>query len=110
MELPRAIDNRRLLTNMASHPSLRLASKLLSSTRTTTSTTALRQTKTRLFQYPYHSSFHNTARAMVQVGDSVPSVELMEGSPGNKVNLATELASGNGLIIGVPAAYSMSCS
>ena len=43
---------------------------------------------------------------MVKVGDSIPSVELVEGNPGNKVNLATELASGPGLIIGVPAAFS----
>ena len=42
---------------------------------------------------------------MVKVGDSIPSVELVEGSPGNKVNLANELK-GKGLIIGVPAAFS----
>lgn len=40
----------------------------------------------------------------------MPNVEVLhEGSPGNKVNLATELV-GNGLIIGVPAAFSPSCS
>jgi 2-Cys peroxiredoxin 5 len=43
---------------------------------------------------------------MVKVGDSIPSIELVEGNPGNKVNLATELASGPGIIIGVPAAFS----
>lgn len=43
---------------------------------------------------------------MVQVGDSIPSIELTEGNPGGKVNLATELASGPGLVIGVPAAFS----
>lgn len=43
---------------------------------------------------------------MVKVGDSIPSVELTEGNPGGKVNLATELASGEGIIIGVPAAFS----
>ena len=42
---------------------------------------------------------------MVKVGDSIPSVELVEGTPGNKVNLANELK-GKGLIIGVPAAFS----
>lgn len=46
---------------------------------------------------------------MVQAGDAIPTVELEEGGPGNKVNLATELASGSGIIIGVPAAFSMSC-
>ena len=38
-----------------------------------------------------------------------PNVELMEGSPGNKVSIADELK-GKGLIIGVPAAFSPSCS
>lgn len=44
---------------------------------------------------------------MVQVGDSIPSIELTEGNPGAKVNLSTEIGSGNALIIGVPAAFSM---
>jgi len=43
---------------------------------------------------------------MVNLGDSIPTVELTEGNPGGKVNLATELASGDGVIIGVPAAFS----
>ena len=51
--------------------------------------------------------FHATPRACVKVGDALPDVELMEGSPGNKVNLAEELRSSKGLIIGVPAAFSM---
>ena len=46
----------------------------------------------------------------VQQGDSIPKVDLFEDSPGNKVNLAHELASGKGVIIGVPAAFSPSCS
>jgi 2-Cys peroxiredoxin 5 len=40
----------------------------------------------------------------------VPNVDLFEDSPGNKVNLANELASGKGVIIGVPAAFSPGCS
>ncbi|KAF2204943.1 AhpC/TSA family protein [Delitschia confertaspora ATCC 74209] len=55
------------------------------------------------------AGFHNSAPAFVKVGDRIPDVELMEGSPGNKVSLAKELK-GKGLIIGVPAAYSPSCS
>ncbi|KEF62867.1 peroxiredoxin (alkyl hydroperoxide reductase subunit C) [Exophiala aquamarina CBS 119918] len=47
---------------------------------------------------------------MVKQGDSIPSVDLFENSPGNKVNLANELASGKGVIIGVPAAFSPGCS
>ena len=47
---------------------------------------------------------------MVKAGDSIPDIDLVEGSPGDKVNLQRELASGKGLIIGVPAAFSMSTS
>ncbi|KAJ4411868.1 hypothetical protein N0V91_001005 [Didymella pomorum] len=54
--------------------------------------------------------FHATAPTLVKVGDKLPNVELMENSPGNKVNIAEELKSGKGLIIGVPAAYSPACS
>jgi len=45
---------------------------------------------------------------MVNVGDSIPSVELHDGSPGAKVDLSKDLAKGKGLIIGVPAAFSPS--
>lgn len=53
--------------------------------------------------------FHASAPANVQVGDTLPNLEvLMENSPGNKVNLAEELgsASGRAVVIGVPAAFS----
>ena len=46
--------------------------------------------------------FHATAPAFVKVGDKIPNVELMENSPGNKINIAQELKSGKGLIIGEP--------
>ena len=52
------------------------------------------------------ASFTTSLRYNVKVGDAIPSVELMEGSPGNKVDLSKELADTKGLIIGVPAAYS----
>ena len=55
------------------------------------------------------SSFHSTSRLAVNIGDRIPDVELMETSPGNKVNVAKELK-GKGLIIGVPAAFSPACS
>jgi 2-Cys peroxiredoxin 5 len=42
---------------------------------------------------------------MVKVGDSIPSIELVEGKPDAKVDLSKEF--GSGLIIGVPAAFSM---
>ncbi|KAL5120972.1 hypothetical protein ACEQ8H_001160 [Pleosporales sp. CAS-2024a] len=61
--------------------------------------------------------FHASAPALVKVGDKLPSIDLVEGSPGNRVNLAAELT-GRGVIIGmshcpvagVPAAFSPSCS
>jgi 2-Cys peroxiredoxin 5 len=43
--------------------------------------------------------FHASASACVSVGDKLPNVDLVEGSPGNKVNLAKELT-GKGVIIG----------
>lgn len=49
--------------------------------------------------------FQSTARASVQVGDAIPNIELVETSPGNKVNIAKELQ-GKGVIVGVPAAFS----
>jgi hypothetical protein len=49
--------------------------------------------------------FQSTARASVQVGDAIPNIDLVETSPGNKVNIAKELQ-GKGVIIGVPAAFS----
>ncbi|KAH7273926.1 hypothetical protein FSOLCH5_001200 [Fusarium solani] len=56
-------------------------------------------------------SFHSTPRAMVRVGQEIPDLDvLVEDSPGNKVNLAEEFKSGNGYIVGVPAAFSGTCS
>jgi len=49
--------------------------------------------------------FHASAPAFVNVGDKLPDVDLVEGSPGNKVNLAKELT-GKGVIIGK---YRLAC-
>lgn len=49
--------------------------------------------------------FSTTAPAFVKAGDRIPDIDLVEASPGNKVNLAKELQ-GKGLVIGVPAAFS----
>lgn len=54
-------------------------------------------------------TFRASPVASVKVGDAIPDVELVESSPGNKVSIARELK-GKGLIIGVPAAFSPSCS
>lgn len=56
-------------------------------------------------------AFHSSRRALVQVGDQIPNLAvLVENSPGNKVNLADEFKKGDGLIIGVPGAFSGACS
>ncbi|PHH86952.1 hypothetical protein CDD83_9494 [Cordyceps sp. RAO-2017] len=56
-------------------------------------------------------AFHSTPRALVKVGDAVPSFDgLLENSPGNKVNLAEEFSSGDGYIVGVPGAFTGTCS
>ena len=55
-------------------------------------------------------AFHPGGPAMVKVGDRIPDLELVEDSPGNKVNLSKELKQGKGVIIGVPAAFSKSLS
>ncbi|KAL8950711.1 MAG: hypothetical protein Q9222_003270 [Ikaeria aurantiellina] len=54
-------------------------------------------------------TFTTTSPALVKVGDRIPNIELVEGSPGNKVNLAQALK-GKGVIVGVPAAFSPACS
>ena len=61
-------------------------------------------------QQPLRSLFHTSSRAQVRAGDRLPDLAvLVEGSPGNKVNLSKELT-GKGVILGVPAAFSPSCS
>lgn len=50
--------------------------------------------------------FHSTRPAFVKVGDALPDLDvLVEGSPGNKINLAKELQD-KGIIVGTPAAFS----
>merc|ERR1711973_509156 len=57
-------------------------------------------------------SISSTARTMapIKVGDAIPSVDLFEGTPGNKVNLAEECKSGKHVIMGVPGAFTPTCS
>ncbi|KAI9772078.1 MAG: hypothetical protein M1840_001366 [Geoglossum simile] len=57
------------------------------------------------------SSFHSSPSVFVRVGDRIPDTDvLVEGSPGNKINLAQEIRGKRSLIIGVPAAFSPACS
>ncbi|EPQ05630.1 Peroxiredoxin-5, mitochondrial [Myotis brandtii] len=49
-------------------------------------------------------------RLQIKVGDAIPSVEVFEGQPGNKVNL-TELFKGKKRVLfGVPGAFTPGCS
>ena len=57
------------------------------------------------FNGSQRQTLRTSAPTFVQAGDPIPDVDLVEGSPGNKVNLARELK-GKGLVIGVPAAFS----
>ncbi|KAI1344411.1 AhpC/TSA family protein [Xylariaceae sp. FL0016] len=61
---------------------------------------------------PLARRFHATPRAFVNVGDAIPDMDLHEATPANKVNISKEFATGvaNGVIIGVPAAFSPACS
>ncbi|XP_050513861.1 peroxiredoxin-5, mitochondrial [Diabrotica virgifera virgifera] len=53
---------------------------------------------------------HISSAKMVKVGDSIPSVDLFEDSPTNKVNLA-QLSSGKKVILfAVPGAFTPGCS
>ena len=45
-----------------------------------------------------------------QVGDAVPNVDLFEGTPGDKVNLADVCKEGKVVIFGVPGAFTPGCS
>jgi peroxiredoxin len=60
---------------------------------------------------PARRLFHASPASFVKAGDPIPDLPvLVEDSPGNKVNLAEEFSKGDGLIIGVPAAFSGACS
>merc|ERR1711963_868981 len=48
--------------------------------------------------------------APVKEGDSIPSVELFEGTPGDKVNLADLTKEGKFIIFGVTGAFTPGCS
>ena len=60
----------------------------------------------RILRPTSYRNFHKTAATMVKVGDTIPNVELFEGAPDKKVDIGKELASGKGLIVTIPAAYS----
>lgn len=54
-------------------------------------------------------AFHSTPAALIKVGDGLPHLDVLrEGSPANTVDLAEELSAEDGIIIGVPGAFSTS--
>lgn len=57
-------------------------------------------------------SFSSTAVTMapIKVGDAIPSVEVFEGEPGKKVNLAELFKGKKGVLFGVPGAFTPGCS
>ncbi|XP_071501442.1 peroxiredoxin-5, mitochondrial-like [Diadema antillarum] len=53
----------------------------------------------------------SSARNMpIKVGDALPSVELQEGTPGSKVNVADLFAGKKGVLFAVPGAFTPGCS
>ena len=45
-----------------------------------------------------------------QVGDKLPSVQVMEGTPNDKVNVASLFAGKKGVLFAVPGAFTPGCS
>ncbi|XP_071961924.1 peroxiredoxin-5, mitochondrial-like [Antedon mediterranea] len=53
----------------------------------------------------------STANNMpIQVGDKIPSVEVHEGNPGQKVNMADLFKGKKGVLFAVPGAFTPGCS
>uniref|UniRef100_A0A1B0FCN0 Peroxiredoxin-5 n=2 Tax=Glossina morsitans morsitans TaxID=37546 RepID=A0A1B0FCN0_GLOMM len=55
-------------------------------------------------------TFQTTFPVMAKVGDTLPSVELFEGSPANKINISELTAKKKVVIFGVPGAFTPGCS
>ncbi|KAJ7307504.1 hypothetical protein JRQ81_009527 [Phrynocephalus forsythii] len=57
-------------------------------------------------------AFGSTAPAMaaLKVGDKLPSVEVYEGDPSTKVNIASLFKGKKGILFGVPGAFTPGCS
>nr|XP_020657419.1 peroxiredoxin-5, mitochondrial isoform X1 [Pogona vitticeps]XP_020657420.1 peroxiredoxin-5, mitochondrial isoform X2 [Pogona vitticeps] len=50
------------------------------------------------------------AMAALKIGDKLPAVEVYEGDPGTKVNLASLFKGKKGILFGVPGAFTPGCS
>ena len=54
--------------------------------------------------------FINVSLIMFQEGDKIPSVDLFEDSPANKVNISELCANKKVIIFAVPGAFTPGCS
>ncbi|XP_053134118.1 peroxiredoxin-5, mitochondrial [Hemicordylus capensis] len=55
-------------------------------------------------------SSSSSAMAPLKVGDKLPNVEVYEGDPGTKVNVASLFKGKKGILFGVPGAFTPGCS
>jgi len=61
----------------------------------------------------YSARTFKTAAALsmpIKVGDKLPSVDVYEGNPGNKVNIAELFSNKKGVIFAVPGAFTPGCT
>lgn len=69
--------------------------------------TGLTQTK---LVFSRSLSISTTLNMPIKVGDKIPSVEVFENSPGNKVNMADLFKGKKGVLFAVPGAFTPGCS
>uniref|UniRef100_T1DIT5 Peroxiredoxin-5 n=1 Tax=Psorophora albipes TaxID=869069 RepID=T1DIT5_9DIPT len=55
-------------------------------------------------------SFHTSKMVQIKEGDKIPSIDLFEDSPANKVNLADLCAGKKVVLFAVPGAFTPGCS
>ena len=55
-------------------------------------------------------TFPRVVQFSIKTGDTLPNKELMEGTPGNKVNIKELFSGKKGVLFAVPGAYTPSCS
>lgn len=56
------------------------------------------------------ASFHTSKMVQIKEGDKVPSIDLFEDSPANKVNIADLCAGKKVILFAVPGAFTPGCS
>ncbi|XP_055607471.1 peroxiredoxin-5, mitochondrial-like [Uranotaenia lowii] len=55
-------------------------------------------------------SFHTSKMVLIKEGDKIPSIDLFEDSPANKVNIADLCAGKKVILFAVPGAFTPGCS